>query len=267
MFLDEALVAEGEETGRREEATNEEDKLGPAEWVRTKLGFTPDPIQVRLLDSASKRVILNCTRQWGKSTVTAAKAVHLAVTQKDSLILVVSPGERQSGEFLRKAEDFTRQLGLKVKGDGDNALSLVYPNGSRIVGLPGKEATIRGFSAVSLLVVDEASRVPDEMYKAIRPMLAVSNGTLWLMSTPHGKLGFFHDTWANGGDAWERVKVTAEECPRISKEHLKEEKRVLGERWYKQEYMCEFEDISGGVFDMDMVRAAFKSDIKPLVIP
>ncbi len=110
-----------------------------------------------------------------------------------------------------------------VKGDGDNAISLAFRNGSRIVGLPGTEGTIRGFSAVSLLIVDEAARVPDEMYKAIRPMLAVSNGTPWLMSTPRGKLGFFHETWMNGGEAWERVKVTAEECLRISKEHLKEE--------------------------------------------
>ncbi len=244
-----------------------EAELGPAEWVRTKLGFIPDPIQARLLESSSKRVILNCTRQWGKSTVTAAKAVHLAATRRDSLILVVSPGERQSGEFLRKAAGFMRRLGMKVKGDGDNAMSLAFRNGSRIVGLPGKEATIRGFSAVSLLVVDEAARVPDDMYMAIRPMLAVSNGTLWLMSTPHGKTGFFHETWMNGGEAWERVKVTAEECPRISKEHLKEETRALGARWYRQEYMCEFEDTESGVFDMASVRAAFKDDIKPLVIP
>jgi hypothetical protein len=52
------------------------------------------------------------------------------------------------------------------------------------VGLPGTEATIRGFSAVSLLLVDEAARCSDELYLAIRPMLAVSDGTLWLMSTP-----------------------------------------------------------------------------------
>jgi hypothetical protein len=63
---------------------------------------------------------------------------------------------------------------LQVKGDGDNEMSSQFPNGSRIVGLPGSEGTIRGFSAVSLLLVDEASRVPDELYLAVRPMLAVS---------------------------------------------------------------------------------------------
>ena len=35
-----------------------------------------------------------------------------------------------------------------------------------------------------LLLIDEASRVEDAMYKALRPMLAVAQGDLWLMSTP-----------------------------------------------------------------------------------
>ena len=82
---------------------------------------------------------------------------------------------------------------------------------SRVVGLPGNEATVRGFSAVSLLLIDEASRVPDELYHALRPMLAVSDGGLWLMRTPHGKAGFFYEEWERGGPGWERVRATG--CP------------------------------------------------------
>ena len=162
---------------------------GAAEWVRGKLGFEPDGWQERVLATESKRGMLNCTRQWGKSTITAAKAVHQAYTEAESLTLVVSPSARQSGEFVRKAAGFARRLGIRPKGDGDNEISLELPNGSRIVGLPGTEATIRGFSAVSLLLVDEASRVSDELYLAMRPMLAVSDGALWLMSTPFGQAG------------------------------------------------------------------------------
>jgi len=92
---------------------------------------------------------------------------------------------------VRKAAGFARRLGMRTKGDGTNEMSLQFPNGSRIVGLPGSEETIRGFSAVSLLLVDEASRVADELYMAVRPMLAASSGALWLMSTPCGKRGFF----------------------------------------------------------------------------
>src|ERR1035437_11088243 len=93
-------------------------------------------------------------------------------------------------------------------------MSLVMPNGSRIVGLPGTEPTIRGFSAVSLLLVDEASRVSDEAYLAVRPALATSDGALWLMSTPWGKRGFFYEAGTNGGPEWERILAPATECAR-----------------------------------------------------
>ena len=235
-----------------------------ADWVRRELAFEPDAAQQRVLNSTSRRVLLNCTRQWGKSTVTAAKAVHQAMTVDGSLTLVVSPSGRQSGEFLRKAEEFVRRRKIKPRGDGDNEISLMLPNRSRIVGLPGKEATVRGFSAVGLLLVDEASRVSNDLYLSLRPMLATSNGTLWLMSTPHGKSGFFWDTWNAGGPVWERFRVPASECPRIRKEFLEEERQTMGDLWFRQEYGCEFVDAVSSVFDSDMVASAVRADLKPL---
>jgi hypothetical protein len=225
-----------------------------------KLGFEADERQRAVLDSQAKRGILNCTRQWGKSTVLAVKAVHRAWTAAGSLVLVASPSERQSGEFLRKAAEFLRRLGVKRRGDGDNASSLALPNGSRIVGLPGTEGTVRGFSAVSMLLIDEAARVPDAVYKSLRPMLAVGDGDLWLMSTPHGKRGFFYEAWAHGGEGWERHTAPATECPRIRREFLEEERREMGSRWFAQEYLCEFVDDGGGWFSRDAVEAAFSGD-------
>jgi hypothetical protein len=228
------------------------------------LGFPADSLQARVLDTQAKRGILNCTRQWGKSTVTAAMAVHQAHHRAGSLTLVVSPSARQSGEFLRKATVFSGKLGFSPKGDGDNQISLAFPNGSRIVGLPGSEATIRGFSAVSLLLVDEASRVSDDLYMAIRPMLAVSGGTLWLMSTPYGRQGFFHETWAHGGPEWERIRAPAPDCPRIRPEFLDEERATMGERLFRREYLCEFEDSVSGIFERALWDSAITHEVKPL---
>ena len=242
------------------------DELDAAEWVRQKLGITPDPLQAEVLRTSTKRGMLNCCRQWGKSTITAAKAVHQAQSCAGSLTLVVSPSSRQSAEFLRKASEFARRIGIRPKGDGDNEISLALPNGSRMVGLPGTEATIRGFSAVSLLLVDEASRVSDELYLSIRPMLAVSDGTLWLMSTPHGQQGFFHDTWAHGGAEWRRFRAPATECPRIGAAFLEEERAAMGERWFRQEYLCEFGESMSGVFGREMVERAIRDDVAPLVL-
>ena len=91
----------------------------------------------------------------------AAKAVYRAWSRPESLILVASPTDRQSGEFLRKAAGMVQKLGIAPCGDGDNDASLIFPNGSRIVGLPGMEDTVRVFSAVSLMLIDEAARVSD----------------------------------------------------------------------------------------------------------
>jgi hypothetical protein len=234
------------------------------EFARTRLGFEPDEKQALVLRSEAKRGILNCTRQWGKSTVAAVKAVHRAMRKPGSLVLVSSPTERQSAEFVRKAAEMMGRLGLKARGDGDNAISLLFPNGSRIVGLPGTEATVRGFSKASLILIDEASRVDDQLYKTLRPMLAVGDGDLWMMSTPFGKTGFFYECWQYGGPTWMRWTAPATECERIGKAFLEEERGSMGSLWLDQEYMCQFVDNGMEVFGRDMVERAFDNDIEPL---
>ena len=234
------------------------------EFVRKRFGIEPDEKQAEVLRSTAKRGILNCSRQWGKSTVSAAKAVHRAYTQERSLVLVASPSERQSAEFLRKAAELVGKLGIKPKGDGDNAISLAFPNGSRIVGLPGNGGAVRGFSAVALMLIDEASQMDDSMYKTLRPMLAVGQGDLWLMSTPFGKRGFFYESWVNGGDGWLRVSVPATECPRIPAAFLEEERQVLGPMWFGQEYLCEFVDDVTSMFSGDLLDKALDDGLVPL---
>jgi hypothetical protein len=228
---------------------------GILRFARELLDFDPDPRQTEVLESTAKRGILNCTRQWGKSTVAAIKALHTAHSKPESLVLVASPGERQSAEFLKKTEQLILRLNIKPRGDGKNSCSILLPNGSRIIGLPGTEATVRGFSSVSLLLIDEASRVADSLYKALRPMLAVADGDLWMMSTPCGQQGFFYETWQSGGPAWHRISVPATQCPRISKVFLDEELKATGSMSFGQEYLCEFAD-NGQMFNRDLLRAA-----------
>lgn len=237
-------------------------------FARERLGLDPDARQAGVLGRRWRRALLNCTRQWGKSTITAAMAVHRAYFEPESLTVVLSPSARQSGEFLRKAAGFARKLDIRPRGDGDNEISLLFPNGARVVGLPGSEATVRGFSAVSLMIIDEAARVSDQMYKTLRPMTAVSGGDMLLMSTPSGKRGFFYDAWVSraqdAGQEWERIEVPATECVRIPKEFLEEERAVLGNWWFRQEYMCEFVDTDEGLFDRETVEAAVSNEVEVL---
>jgi hypothetical protein len=228
------------------------------------VGIEPDEWQQDLLRSTSDRILLLCSRQAGKSTMSAIIALHRALYHPGSLVLILAPAERQAKETFSKAAGFYRTLGYPVPPDSDRKTGMELSNGSRIEALPGSsERTIRGFSGVSLLVVDEAARVRDDLVFALRPMLATSAGALMMLSTPAGKRGIFHEEWTEG-ESWERYEVPASEVPRISKAFLAEERLSLPARIYRQEYECSFEDTEDQVFSFEDVAGAMSSEVTPL---
>jgi len=226
-----------------------------------EVGIEPDRWQEDLLRSTARRVLLNCARQSGKSTMVGLLAVHAALYEPGSLILLLSPTLRQSQELFKKCLSLYRAADKPVPPESETALTLTLENGSRIVSLPGKEGTVRGYSGVRLLAIDEAARVPDDLYASVRPMLAVSGGRLVALSTPFGTRGWWHDAWINQEKAWERYRITAEECPRISPEFLAEERRNVGEWWFKQEYFCEFLDSQSQAFRREDIDAMFSEEV------
>ena len=242
-------------------------QLAPVDCVtfaRTRLGFDPDPTQVRVLDHTIRRGILNCTRQWGKSTVMAIKALYQAYHFPGTLTLVLSPSERQSGMLVNKIRRMARKLNLETKRDGLNKVSMVFPNDSRIVGLPESESKIRGFDDVRLMLVDEASRVDEELYNAVTPMLGVNDGSLWLISTPYGPRGFFYREWISR-EPWVRIAVPATECPRLSRRFLDEERRRKGDRVFRQEFLCEFIDSNISLFPRDVIERSLRPGLTPIL--
>jgi Terminase large subunit, T4likevirus-type, N-terminal len=232
--------------------------------IFTDAQMIPDPWQTKLLRSSSDRMLLLCSRQSGKSLSAAALALREALLYPPALVLLLSPTQRQSGELFRdKVRRLYSQLQRPVACVQESQLTMELANGSRIISLPGDEETVRGYSGVNLLVIDEAARVPDALYYSVRPMLAVSQGRLVCLSTPFGQRGWFHSEW-QGGEGWERTKITALQCPRISLEFLKEEERSLGPRWFAQEYLTSFEDPTDAVFSYADVQAARDDDVPPL---
>jgi hypothetical protein len=228
-----------------------------------ELGVIPDPWQRDFLRSSSDRVLLNCSRQSGKSTMSAVIALHRALYYPGSLVLCLAPTLRQSQELFGKVATFYRDLGRPVPAQGERKLSLELENKSRIVTLPGSEKTIRGFSDAALLLLDEASRVEDELYYAIRPMLAVSGGSLIMLTTLYGRRGAFYEEWISS-HGWERYEVPASQCPRISEEFLEEERSDLPPFIFRQEYECSFEETEDQVFTTDLIDRAVTGEVRPL---
>jgi hypothetical protein len=145
-----------------------------------------------------------------------------------------------------------------VTGGG---LELRLENGSRVLGVPGQEARLRGFSAPSLVIVDEAAKVEDSAYKAIRPMLGAGQGDLLLMSTPFGQRGFFWREWCGLGGSWQRVEAKAVDCARIADSFLDEERKVQGADWFAQEYECSFVAMENQAFRTEWLESARRNGL------
>lgn len=232
--------------------------LSPVVFAREALNLEPDQWQAGVLSSGAQQIALCCSRQAGKSTVSSVLAAHTAIFMPDSLTVLISPSLRQSGELFKKVCAFLKLANATL--EQDSASSVSVRGGGRIVSLPGNETTIRGFSSVTLAIFDEAAFAEDGVYRALRPMLAVSQGRLILLSTPNGQRGFFYESWSDGSSDWQKFSVPASQCPRIAPGFLEKERRALGEFFFAQEFECVFLESVSGVFRHEAIANAFDSD-------
>jgi hypothetical protein len=182
-------------------------------------------------------------------------AVHKALTQPGSTVLVVAPGERQAKLLFSKARRLYELAGHPLPAHSERRTGLELSNGSIIEALPAVERTTRGYS-VDLLVVDEAAAVQDQDYHGILPALIATQGQQVLLSTPRGKRGFFHEIWVSAEDDWQRIMVRSDEVSRISTTDLEVFRSAMPEQFFRQEFYCEFLDTEGGLFSYDDIERA-----------
>jgi len=239
--------------------------LDPVLWVKDNLDYEPDPWQQEALRFTGQKMILNCCRQSGKSTTAATLGLHRAIFFPNSLILLISASQRQSAELFKIVSVLLDKLPDQPRRTEDNRLSITFENGSRIVSLPSNEATVRGFSGPSMIIADEASRISDSLFYSLRPMLAVSEGKLLLLSTPFGKRGFYFHEFTGEND-YKKITITADACPRISEAFIEEEIKTIGKWWVEQEYYCQFKQEITSLFTYEEVVSAIDNTIEPMEV-
>jgi hypothetical protein len=228
-----------------------------------------DQWQRDVLDAPQSKVLMNCSRQSGKSTTAALLALRVALYEPGSLTLLVSPSQRQSGELFRRVMAFYHALPEgKAPLHAESALRLELKGGSRIISLPGSERTTRGYARAAAVILDEAARIDDQLIASLRPMQATSGAgrKFVALSTPRGKAGWFYEQWlqAAADSTWLRVEIPASKCPRISEEFLAEQLRELGPQAFAEEYNCEFQDDQTQLFTTEVIERAFVSRVKAL---
>ncbi len=208
----------------------------------------PDKWQRRLLSNPCANWLLNCSRQSGKTEVVAVQALWESLCC-GSFVMIISRSEKQAYEFLRRVKRFYVAHPL-VDIVAENMSEMEFENGGRILALPNNEATVRVYSSVNRLIVDEASRVPDALYGAVCPMLAVAKGRQTVLSTPFGKRGWYYREWTTG-TTWHRHEAPWQDCPRIEPSFIDEERQRHGDLWVSQEYCCKFLSVSSSYFDVE----------------
>jgi len=204
-----------------------------------------------------------CSRQVGKSQTVSILALKTALTQPGSTTVIVAPVEEQANELLRKVTAAYTAIGAPAGIVRDAVTRLELGNGSRVLALPGKESRMRSYTA-SLLVIDEAARVPDDVVNAASPTMAVSKGRFVALSTAFAKSGWFYKQWMEAAEPYLRLSIKATDCPRIPAEFLAAERRKLGIRWFQMEYENVFGDDMAAVFSMEDIKAARSTSVKPL---
>jgi hypothetical protein len=227
-------------------------------------GIVPDAVQSELLTTTSRKTLVCCCRQWGKSTTTSIVALHEALYSAPAMVVVISPSQPQSTELFKKIHSFWEKLPGAPAAEQESLTRMELANGSRIISLPGSEKTVRGYSAATLVLMDEAARVPDELLASVRPMLATTSGRFIALTTPAGRRGWFYEAWEHG-EGWERISVKGSDCARIAPDFLAEELQALGPMRFSEEYECQFIDQNTSAFSTQLIEQALRDDFSPFL--
>jgi hypothetical protein len=239
--------------------------LDPALFA-AEAGFTLDRWQAdtlrQVLVARKDRVLLNCSRQSGKSTLLALAGLAEAMAD-ETTVLVVSTSLRQSQHVFSMAARMYRRLTRRpVEPEAQSALRITFEHGGRLIAMPGGDGdTIRGYT-VGLLLLDEAARISDELYYAVRPMVAVSRGRIVAASTPAGSIGWWYEAW-HSTEEWLRVRVPASDCPRLSPRTLAAEAAAMHPSVYAAEYECSFASMGAFAwFDLEQARTLVRPEME-----
>jgi len=157
-------------------------------------------------------------RQWGKTTTTAIKALHLAIAKPDQTIVILSRTKHQAAILMNKAGIFTLRMNIRIRRVMGFAFSLQLPNGSNIIAVAHSGDTSVGNTA-HVLIVDEAALVQDSVYWSVSASVSRTHGKIWIMSTPRRQAGSFYNFWHSKTTKCHRIfsnVPTTFFCPRNS---------------------------------------------------
>jgi len=235
----------------------------PDEWQRNVLNEVANAANDTTVKP--RRFHIAASRQSGKSECVSVAALFVGLYSAlaGRPVLIISPSERQSLITLDRIRHHLRTIpeSPSARIVQENAGSFTIESGTTWLGLPGSQDgnSIRGYSGVGAVVVDECARVSRETLASVTPMLSTSRGLLICLSTPIDRTDYFGEIATLRPPDWSFHEARASSNPRIDPEFLASERRSMGQARYACEYELSY-DVAGGsgFFDREMIRAAIK---------
>lgn len=242
----------------------------PSVFVETILGIDPFDYQKEVLDAGQDRIAFVSGRQVGKSRTAAWMALHHALTNEDSTVLITAPTQRQSSELfnqVKKEMKDAEAVDADLWGTERETRTVIeFINGSRILCLPtgNNGDNIRGYTA-GLVIVDEAAFIDDNVfYQVLLPMLAVTNGTLALLSTPYGAKGFLFDAFHDElEEDYLKKQVPTYQNPLVDEDFIMNQQAQLSSMDFKQEILGKFVESADSFFHSEIIDRAIEDGGSP----
>ncbi len=218
-------------------------------------GFKPHKKQKEIIDSVLKgtefyhAVVVG--RQFGKTLMSINLLMYFGINNNNSKILWVSPVYSQATKVFQQIFQILQPAGLvKSANKADFIIQLI--NGTTIYFKSSERPeTIRGLS-INYAFIDEAQDCKDIAWKqSILPTLSAAGKKCIITGTPKRK-NWFYDVFMLGKSQThtnhKSYHGSSVDSPYVSKEFIEEQKRTLPPKIFKQEFLAEWQDNEGAVF-------------------
>jgi phage FluMu gp28-like protein len=257
-------LEEGEAAEERLEVSDD-----PVEFCRKWFNLTPTEYQARLLRDKSKRIVVRWSRQAGKTTTLALRAIWFALKHPKTLTLIVAPSLRQSMILADKLQDFLTGLppsSRKAIIDKLQRTVIRFKNASRIVALPNSPNLLRGYTAHQVICDEAAFFRDDELvfYNVLMPMLSTTDGTLIVSSTPWSTDSVFYKMCMN--PEYSQHVVTWEDVVKaglVKREFIEEMRLSIPEERFQREFESKFVEDIDAWLPQSLITSCIDAELQP----
>ena len=224
---------------------------------RITIDAQPHAGQLEVHNSDARFKVLSAGRRWGKTRLGVNECLDAA--SKGGRAWWVSPSYKTSEAGWRPLRQIARKIPNAEIRLADRIV--VLPGGGLVaIRSADNPDSLRG-EGLDFVVMDECAFMQKEAWtEAIRPSLSDRLGRALFISTPKGRNSFWelYQRGMMGETGWQSWTFPTSSNPYIDASEIEAAKGDLPEIIFRQEYLAEFIDDSGGVFRRVQEAATLK---------